>query len=88
MWRTRVVHGESQTSTQYLAVNLKTPQNVVVRRESPVLNAEAPGAEKKLLCLVPGKTATPRRLVSRIRLWHAMAAGFFRPPHPNIQSHA
>ena len=64
------------------------PQNVVARRESPVINAEASGAEKRLLCVVPGKTVTPRRLVSRIRLRHAMAAGLFHPPPSDKRSHA
>ncbi len=59
---------------------------MVTRREEPVLRAKTSGAEKKLLCTVSGKTATSRRLVSRIRLRHAMVAGLFHPPHPNIQS--
>ena len=50
-------------------------------------HAQAPGAEKKLLCLVPGKTATPRRLASRFRLRHTIAAGLFRPPVLNFKSH-
>lgn len=61
---------------------MERPQNVVAARESPLLNAETSGAEKKLLCTVSGKTATPRRLVSRIRLRHAIAAGLFSSTAP------